>query len=603
MSSMELQSELARLARHLDLAGPNRARRQALDELEALLDGATGGHQGIGHPYRGLLGAGEATKEASAIGGAVVDWLGEILRSDMVELRSRAAKLLGRLGLDRAIPALFRALSDPEGEVRRSAAEALTRLGDPVWARLVRGDDRDLLRIARSGDPRAAEVLLDAVRRPEWEVRVWAIEGFEVLGIPEEIVRVLSDADPHVADRAEQALVRMGREGRAGVEVLAALLWGLFQDDPAIRGGAARVLGGRGDLRAVTPLIGALDDDFWKVRAAAAQALGDLRDRRALDALSRARVDPVSEVWVAAREALSRLGLEPTLEPLVAALRHPDWGVRLTAIDVLAGHSDSRAVAALGGVLHDPQTAVGRHALGRLIDRRDRLVFEVISSSMRLGEPQVRQSIGQALASLREPEALEALIDGLRGGKAADVIWVVEPLASCDERWIALRLIEALSDRDRRVSRFAFAVLERMGGSADAPLLAALEIGDAGEQAEAFELMQQRIARDTDVTSSQGYQRTRKTVPMLIGLLDTEDQVLRARVELLIRQSSFFAVDPLIESLRDRRPQVRALAARLLGELYAVRAIEPLECALEDPNRAVREQALAALVAMGRRRR
>jgi len=63
------------------------------------------------------------------------------------------------------------------------------------------------------------------------------------------------------------------------------LLEALREADPFTREAAARALGQLGDRRAVDGLLAALHDPWWNVRAAACQALGQLRDRRAWEPL------------------------------------------------------------------------------------------------------------------------------------------------------------------------------------------------------------------------------------------------------------------------------------------------------------------------------
>src|SRR2546426_5661140 len=58
-------------------------------------------------------------------------WLTQ-LRSNDVTLRSDAAHQLGKLGDERAVPALVEALSDSDEYVRKSAVTALRRIGGPA---------------------------------------------------------------------------------------------------------------------------------------------------------------------------------------------------------------------------------------------------------------------------------------------------------------------------------------------------------------------------------------------------------------------------------------------------------------------------------------
>ncbi len=80
-----------------------------------------------------------------------------------------------------------------------------------------------------------------------------------------------------------------------------ALIVALKDEDPEVRGHAARALGKIKDPQAVPALIDALRDEREYVRGKAAWALGEIKDPRAVPALTQALKEKNSEVrWYAA---------------------------------------------------------------------------------------------------------------------------------------------------------------------------------------------------------------------------------------------------------------------------------------------------------------
>jgi HEAT repeat protein len=107
---------------------------------------------------------------------AVAPIVEALLRDDSTEYYAYA---LGELGDGRAVDPLIAGLGGKQGHVRRAAAEALSKLGEPRWVEWVRGDDSDFQRLAGCDDPRVALALIPcllAPRRP-YQVRRAAAAG------------------------------------------------------------------------------------------------------------------------------------------------------------------------------------------------------------------------------------------------------------------------------------------------------------------------------------------------------------------------------------------------------------------------------------------
>jgi HEAT repeat protein/lysophospholipase L1-like esterase len=308
--------------------------------------------------------------------------------------RAATARALGNLGADapKVVPALARALRDPEPAVRAAAAWALGGFGPDAAG--------------------AANDLGVALADDSPPVRAGAAHTLGAIGpaarpIAKALVSHLDDPAEEVRWRAEDALARVGPDPASALPVLLPLV-----ADPGGRGrgGAASVIARMGPAArpAVPALISALSDAHGDVRWKAAWALGEIgpearaavpalvalvRDPdvgwHAIDALGSigpdagaavptlrsALADPSSNVRWRAALALSHIGpaAAPAVPDLVAALRDPVDNVRLGAVNALSRVAPETGVAvpaladALRGDADSRVRAAAALALGRRV--------------------------------------------------------------------------------------------------------------------------------------------------------------------------------------------------------------------------------------------
>ena len=185
----------------------------------------------------------------------VRDQLIEQLGEDDPEIRRDSAAALGSIGDAQAIEPLLKLLPDASNLVRFHAASSLARLGHE--------------------------------------------QGIEFL------FNALADVDPILRLNAIKSLVRVQRLA-GGVE--ARLLACLTEERPALRSGAAQVLGQAGVHDALNPLLGLTDDEQAEVRWNAAIALGHLRADTSREALQKLTDDSNETVVYYAQWALQQLG-------------------------------------------------------------------------------------------------------------------------------------------------------------------------------------------------------------------------------------------------------------------------------------------------------
>ncbi len=202
------------------------------------------------------------------------------------------------------------------------------------------------------------------------------------------------------------------------------LLAALHDTDANVRAEAANGLRYRVDVynaknphaEVVQPLAAALADSDARVRKSSAEALGHLErvkklptieKQAAVAALISQLSDDDAEVAGAAIESLAMLGDPQAVEPIMAVLANKKLAAK--AIVALADFHDPRAVKPLRAQLSekDPQVI---SSLGKLKDRES---VDAIIALLDDKNDRVRQTAAQALGAIRDPRAVEPLVDHL----------------------------------------------------------------------------------------------------------------------------------------------------------------------------------------------
>jgi HEAT repeat protein len=184
------------------------------------------------------------------------------------------------------------------------------------------------------GDPRAIEVLKEALKASGWEERRVIAASLSQLGWEHEknengLLYCLAVGD-------WQACASIGKF------VVPQLIEALRSSgDKEVCVTSALALGVIGDYRITEPLIRALQDPNAEVRQAAALSLGRAKRRKAAEPLFEALVDVDNTVAQAARTALIEIG-EAGLEPLTAALKDGDEERRMRAARLLSLMGDTK---------------------------------------------------------------------------------------------------------------------------------------------------------------------------------------------------------------------------------------------------------------------
>ena len=246
--------------------------------------------------YRAILALEQAIGAATERA-AIVPGLQLALRNNSAQVRMHAAKLLGSIQAETAVPDLVRLLADPNSYVKDTAIDALNRIGEPAVAPLLEVLDTGARNLIPDEDigfateyRYIASAYIDSLWMKKYRIGTLsaAIQALGMLKMGEGVEPLIGELENEdLQDAALAALVEM-----RGVAVLP-MIDALKNGTDEIRVKVADALGQIGDRRAIVPLIEALDNDPYKeVKTLAAVGLGNMQARgennRAVIALTNA---------------------------------------------------------------------------------------------------------------------------------------------------------------------------------------------------------------------------------------------------------------------------------------------------------------------------
>ena len=248
------------------------------------------------------------------------------LKDDEPIIRDAAVAALGNTRSAKAIPALTEAIQNKDTKVRADAVQALVKLG------------RDSL-----------EVMIEASKDKDWQVRRAATDGLGMLGLADAVPalnRLIVDEDDRVRTAAGLAIARIGPSAKLSITPL---INTLKDKSDEVRDAAAYALAklAPGNDTVVPALIRALRYEDVRARVGAANAiarLGPLAPSAVFPLITGLK-DMDDSVVLASRLALVKLGPE-AITGILKALREEDARTRLHLIDVL-GQIGSEAAPAI----------------------------------------------------------------------------------------------------------------------------------------------------------------------------------------------------------------------------------------------------------------
>jgi HEAT repeat protein len=352
---------------------------------------------------------------------------------------------------------------------------------------------------------------------------------------------------------------------------------------------AAAALGKAKDAQAKALLLGILESNDHRARQAAVQALDKLDWQPAKDEIS-------AVYWITKRrwDRCTEIGAA-AVEPLIVAFKDQDSREDAARALVKIGNI---ALKALTAALNDEQVRSGvmsvSSKLGWQLDKGE------VGAIYCIAQRQWKQCV-----EIGAP-AVEPLVAVFRGGNEHARVDAADALGQIAVRLgdSALRdqivklLIAALTDVDQNVRRTAAKALGSIGDvRAVEPLTVTLKQGRQDLRQTAAEALGQigdGRAMEALITVFRG-----GDTRMRIGVTDVLAQVAARVGDSSLRDQT---VSLLIAALTDVDQNVRRTAAKALGSIGDVRAVEPLTVALEQRQKDLRQTAAEALGRIGDKR-
>jgi HEAT repeat protein/cyclophilin family peptidyl-prolyl cis-trans isomerase len=362
----------------------------------------------------------------------------------------------------------------------------------------------------------------------------------------------------------------------------------LEKDEPLIRLRAAQAIHRIGDRSQLPLLLRHIRDPDPGVSLECLFGIGQMGDSTAVPALRSVVTSGSPAQLAAAMEALGKIGDRRATPVLVQRLKHFTSPVRFRAALSLALMADSAAVDDLLLALQDDESSVVWAAAYALEKIPHKKAEEPLRRLLSHKDEMVRSYAARTLGRLKAGRAVEDLTGLLEDPSWKVAVRAAEALGRIGDRDATEALVGALASPNHHLRRTAADALGR------------LEDKDAA-QALTVALRDPSPAVRSHAASALASTSKEEAIPHLRHLLDdTEVEVRAAAVYEIGRIGRDVDTSFVFRRLHDDpSPQIRAEAARSLGDRPAARNVPHLLRALEDRDWVVRAVAAEALGSIG----
>lgn len=479
--------------------------------------------------------------------------------------------------------AKFAALAkDPRKEVRTLVALLLGEYGDADGARLLwdlTRDELEQVRLTAGGSivrlAEAVPVVADTSGLKDQEPSIRRLTANVLHALTDKKAEdALIDTLTDTNELVRADVVKALNKSACGTDkALPALLKTLRDPSVTVRDRSARVLQGFNDPSVVEPLMEALKDPDWHVRAAAADSLG---------------------AWVTRTPVV--------IDPLIQRLEQDDFAlVRDRAADALAGLiNDERVIPPLVKALAAEHRDVRFHAAQAIMRSKSTIALPLLAEEWRrttpaAGErdafPELRVKIMEIFGAIGGSDQLPMVIEGTSDTEPQVQLAAVNALRRLKERGGAKQLHSCLTSKNPHIRAAAVRAMGELGDK-DAttkilPLLhddngfvrsaAAEALGKLGDRTAIIPLIQ--LLTDENLADD----------PVARGLVLGTKEAFMANLEVTAAQAKIRlvdalgvlrapeAVEPIIKhGLSSKDIGLRASSAYALGRIGDRRAVEPL---------------------------
>jgi HEAT repeat protein len=295
-------------------------------------------------------------------------------KSATPESRSAAAFTLGFLGDERAIKPLASMLRDERSFVRQQAAASLAQLGNSAIEEILQMANssttatREAAFEALGGlnTPRAIDKLIEGLTDPNAAVRSAAVHSLGETGSERAVQPLLNLMRDESSTLRGQAAASLGRLGKVAAQ---GLVTALRDSKPSTRSLAAEALGDTGAKEAVAPLIILIQTDASGARGDAIEALGKIGDASAIDVIVAFAKSGSVSVRKKSLIALSRFTDRRTIDALLLALSDVNEDNRQLAATGLGDIGDQQATLVLERVAQNDVNSDVREAAVKAIEQ------------------------------------------------------------------------------------------------------------------------------------------------------------------------------------------------------------------------------------------
>lgn len=498
-------------------------------------------------------------------------------------VRSASVNGLGKVGSSAQFDRLASVLRDPDPFVRNRAAVALGRLGGDKAHELIVGVGSETLdpalrviALGLTGSVRGIGEPLQAMKNPILRHRV-----SDALEKEEEAVRVIFFSNLRPKPLSEESPMREDRQLEPDA-LLEQFLDALRNSqETATRRRAAAALGSMHDASAIESLALALArDPDAEVRQLCAQGLAThSQEARAKSALLKAIVDPQPDVRMLAIDAVAEFATPEEAAPIFESLRSEHESLVTTCERSLA-----RIFAGRVEGVHDwmmGQDNAGMQACGLRVLRSigDARSLGLIQALLQSNDPNLRVESARALAALKIPDAIRAMLDALGDPKESVRVGILKALEGTTRADVVEKLQESCFDPSVAVRAQLTVTLSTLDSAQAVEILATL-------------------ADDTDSTIAGG---------ALLGLLRSPDQESQHQLlsalstagndaKRMFRRDSHDSMEKIAEQSRSALDgDVRRRGVEVMAAVDTMRYATQIAEALQDPDAKVRLAATLAL--------
>jgi serine/threonine protein kinase/HEAT repeat protein len=410
----------------------------------------------------------------------------EVLKTDTeLGVRATAAKALSQLGDPTVATVLKAARRIQEPSVRVAIDDALRRLHDPAGKRgltkALASKDRGVsaaaaLALGETGDASAKvrKVLEGLLATGNAKLAPPVLSALAKTGHGKALETLRKGAqkgDARTKLSYAEALAKLGDEGAGAA--LKNIATAKSSAELPTRLVAAKGLAILGDYTGLPVLKQGVAHTSAQVRQVAADALGAMSDRAALPPLAHALEDKEQLVRVTAAASLARiLALMPDKllisgqNWLLAALSQGDWSARYAAVGLTAEMDPELAVELLGWALEDKDERVRAAAVRRLakLARKSAKARKYVRARLfNDSSPAVRAAAAEGLGASGDGKDKALLLAAATGDKSRSVVGIAaagQLLAMGDTRGLA-GLLKATKAKSAGTRARAYRALAR----------------------------------------------------------------------------------------------------------------------------------------------